>query len=202
MAGIGAEALSIADVLRPHLVRAERVLDLSQGHAELIDPSSLPERIEYIRPEPDDLEEGVIGTGTLLILFIGKDQSDGGESFEAFGAIRRLAAGGRFAIAVGGPLDHETGRELVDRLAMLDCYVLEIDPVGGAGLRAVLLGVREGERPTAEDNDAAGRPRSGSSTCVWPIDWPSVGIWSSWFRPTPPRRVATPTRYQEPSSGE
>lgn len=155
MASIGTQALALADVLRPHLVRAERILDLSQGHAELFDPSILPDGIEYERPEADVLEEGAIGTGTLLIATIGRDGSDHAESFDAFAAIRRLAAGGRFAIAVGGPLDREIGRDLVDRLALLECHVLEIDPVSGSELQAVILGVRDDHRPTARDNDAA-----------------------------------------------
>ena len=155
MAAIGAESLAFADVLRPHLVRVSRILDLSQGQAELLDPSSLPDGIAYERSESGDLEDQVVGTGTLLIAVMDKDPSDHGGSVAVFGALRRLAAGARFAIAVGGPLDRETGRDLVDRLGLLDCHVLEIDPVSGSGLRAVILGVRDSDRPMAVEKDAA-----------------------------------------------
>ncbi len=146
MAGLDTESLTIEDALRPLIARATRIVDVAAGPIELIDPSSLPPGVVYERREADDLEAGGLGPDTLLITVVGADPDRGGP-LAAFGAIRGLGSGGRFAIAVRASLDRATGRDLVDGLAELDGRVVEIDPVFGAGLHAVVVGVRDGGSP-------------------------------------------------------
>ena len=112
-----------------------------------MDPLSLPDGIDYERRDARDLETGTFGPGTLLIAVMGADRFDQAGSLDTLAAIRRLGAGGRFALGVGGTLDRETWQNLV---IASRCSTVESSKSirWAAGLQAVVLGVRDGDPAT------------------------------------------------------